>query len=363
MASGKVPLISVILGNCAGNAVYGAALTDFVFMVEGISHMTITGPRVIKEMTGEDISMEDLGGARVHTEISGCADFRCATEEDCFQMVRKLVGFLPLSYKELPPRIVPGDDPDRDVEGIEALIPDDRKKYYDARKVIEKIFDRGDFFEVKKPFAPNLITGFARLDGYTVGVVANQPRFLSGALTVDSSDKEARFIRFCDSFNVPLVFLIDVPGYFPGKDQEYKGIIRHGAKVLYAISESTVPKVSVILRKGYGGGITAMGGHAALGVDRIYSWPSGELAVMDPLAAVKLLFREEMQKAPNPEEFKKEKVKEFEERFYTPYYSAANLRLHEVIAPGETRRFLIRTMELLRGKTNPRRIPHGNIPL
>jgi acetyl-CoA carboxylase carboxyltransferase component len=363
MASGKVPLISAIVGNCAGNAVYGAALTDFIFMVEGIGHMTITGPKVVKETTGEDVSMEDLGGARVHTQISGCADFRCSSEEECFQMIRRLVGFLPSCYKEFPPRCSPEDDPNRYVEGAEALIPDNRKKYYDVRKVIEKTFDQGSFFEVKRAFAPNIVTGFARLDGYSTGVVANQPRFLSGALTVDSSDKQARFIRFCDCFNIPLIFLIDVPGYFPGKDQEYKGIIRHGAKVLYAISESTVPKVSVILRKGYGGGLTAMGGHAALEIDRIYSWPSGEMAIMDPPAAVNVVFRDELEKAENREEFRKAKIREFEERFHTPYYNAASMQIHEVIPPAETRRFLIRTMELLRRKTNPRRIHHGNIPL
>ncbi|MBI5967009.1 MAG: acyl-CoA carboxylase subunit beta [Deltaproteobacteria bacterium] len=363
MASGKVPLISAILGNCAGNAVYGAALTDFIFMVDGISHMTITGPRVIKETTGEDISLEDLGGARVHTEISGCADFRCSSEEECLQRIRKLIGFLPSNYREFPPRTPPKDDPNRLVEGLEKLIPDDRKKFYDVHKVIQKIFDEGDFFEVKRGFGQSIVTGFARLDGYPVGLVANQPRFLSGSLTVDSSDKEARFIRFCDCFNLPIVFLIDVPGYFPGKDQEYKGIIRHGAKVLYAISESTVPKVSIIIRKAYGGGVTAMGGHPALGTDRILSWPSGEFAVMSPEAAVNLVFREEIKKSENPEEFKKAKIKEYEERFYTPYYSAASLRIHEVIAPAETRRFLVQTLELLRGKISPRRVFHGNIPL
>ena len=363
MASGKVPLISAILGNCAGNAVYGAALTDFIFMVDEIAHMTITGPNVVKATTGEDISIEDLGGARVHTEISGCADFRCPSEDECFRMIRKLVGFLPPNFRESPPWVSPEDDPHRAVEGLEELLPEDRKKSYEVRKIIEKIFDQGDFFEIKKAFAPNLVTGFARLDGYPVGIVANQTRFLSGALTVDSSDKEARFIRFCDCFNLPIIFLVDVPGYFPGKDQEYKGIIRHGAKVLYALSESTTPKVSVILRKAYGGGVTAMGGHPALGIDRIYSWPTGEFAVMSPVAAVNLLFREEMKKAENPEDFKKAKIKEFEDRFYTPYYSAANLRFHEVIPPAETRKFLIQTMELLRGKKNDRRIPHGNIPL
>lgn len=363
MASGKVPLISAILGNCAGNAVYGAALTDFVFMVDGISHMTITGPRVVQEVTGQEVTLEELGGARVHTEISGCADFRCASEDECFQMIRKLIGFLPLSCRELPPQIPPQDDPDRLVEGLEALVPAERKKWYDARKVVAAIVDGGEFFEVKKAFAPNILTGFARLDGYPVGIIANQTRFLSGALTVDSSDKEARFIRFCDSFNLPLVFFIDVPGYLPGKDQEYRGIIRHGAKVLYAISESTVPKVSVIMRKGYGGGVTAMAGNPPLGTDRIFAWPTGETAIMDPQAAVHVLFREEMKNAPDPEAFKAAKVKEFEERFFTPYYAAANLRVHEVIIPAETRRCLIRTLELLRRKRSPRRAPHGNIPL
>lgn len=362
-ASGKIPLISAILGNCAGNAVYGAALTDFVFMVDGISHMTITGPRVVKEMIGEDLSLEELGGARVHTQISGCADFRCPTEEECFRMIRELIGFLPDNHKELPPRLSPEDDPDRSAEDLKAFLSSDPKKPYDMRKIIEQIFDCGVFFEVKKAFAQSVLTGFARLDGNPVGVVANQPRFLGGALTVDSSDKEARFIRFCDCFNIPIIFLIDVPGYFPGKDQEHKGIIRHGAKVLYAISESTVPKISIIMRKGYGGGITAMGGHPALGTDRIFSWPTGEMAVMSPLAAVNLLFREELKKADNPEEFKEKKVKEFEERFYTPYYSAASLRIHEVIDPAETRRFLIRNLELLCRKNRSKKIDHGNIPL
>jgi len=362
-ASGKVPLISAILGNCAGNAVYGAALTDFIFMVDQISHMTITGPKVIKQTTGEDISLEDLGGAKVHAEISGCADFRCSSEEECLEKIRSLIGFLPSNFREPPPRATPRDDPNRLLEGIEDLLPEDRKKFYDMRKVIANIFDGGEFLEVKKNFGQSVITGFARLDGYPMGLVANQPRFLGGALSVDSSDKEARFIRFCDCFNLPLIFLIDVPGYFPGKNQEYRGIIRHGAKVLYAISESTVPKVSIILRKAYGGGTTAMGGSPPLGTDRILSWPSGEHAVMSPEAAVNLLFREELTKAERPEEFKKEKIREFEERFYTPYYSAANVRVHEVILPAETRRVLVETMELLRGKTSPRRIFHRNMPV
>lgn len=216
---------------------------------------------------------------------------------------------------------------------------------------------------MKKSFAPSVLTGFARLDGYPVGIVANQTRFLGGSLTVDSSDKEARFIRFCDCFNLPIIFLIDVPGYLPGKDQEYKGIIRHGAKVLYALSESTVPKVSVIIRKAYGGGIAGMGGFLPLGIDLITSWPSGETAVMDPGAAVNLLFREELKRAKDPEEFRKAKIREFEDRYYTPYFYAASLRIHEVLIPSETRRFLIRHLELLRHKKSPRRVIHGNIPL
>lgn len=363
MASGKIPLISAILGSCAGNAVYGAALTDFVFMVDGIGHMIITGPRVIKEVIGEEISVEDLGGSRVHTEISGCADFRSPSEDDCFQLIRKLIGFLPSNYRELPPRRSPEDDPERLLEGLEKVVPSERRKTYDVRKVIEKIVDQGFFLEVKKAFAANIITGFARLDGYPVGIVANQSRVLGGALTVDSSDKEARFIRFCDSFNLPIIFLMDVPGYFPGKEQEFKGIIRHGAKVLYAISESTVPKISVILRKAYGGGSTAMGGHSALGTDRILAWPTGETAIMSPVAAADVLYRDEIKKAKDPGEMRKAKVAELEERFYTPYYSAASMDIFEVIAPAETRRILIRNLELLRRKTSPRRAPHGNFPV
>jgi len=363
MASGKIPLISAILGNCAGNAVYGAALTDFIFMVDGISHMTITGPGVVKEVTGQEISLEELGGTQMHTEISGCADFRCASEKDCFQSIRKLLSFLPSNFRELPPRAPSEDDPDRPLEGLDDLIPEDRKKYYDMHKLIEKIFDRGDVLEVKRAFAPNIITGFARLDGYPVGVVASQPRHLGGSLTVDSSDKEARFIRFCDSFNLPIIFLLDVPGYFPGVEQEKRGIIRHGAKVLYAISESTVPMISVIIRKAYGGALVAMGAYPGMGADFICSWPTGETAVMGSDAAIKLLYREELKRAENPEEFRKAKMREFEDRFYTPYFYAASLRIHEVIPPPETRRILIQNLELLRHKQSPRRVNHGNIPL
>jgi acetyl-CoA carboxylase carboxyltransferase component len=278
-------------------------------------------------------------------------------------MIRELIGFLPDNYREPPPRVSPEDDADRLITDFEKLVSVDPKKAYDMRMVIEKIFDEGKFFEVKKAFAPNMLTGFARLDGYPVGVVANQPRFLAGVLTVDSSDKEARFIRFCDCFNIPIIFLIDVPGYFPGKDQEHRGIIRHGAKVLYALSESTVPKVSLIIRKAYGAGVTAMSGHPTLRPDRILSWPTGETAVMNPSAAVELLHRKEIKLAEDPEEFMKAKVKEYEERFYTPYYAAASLRIHEVIVPAESRRFLIRTLELMRKKTRSQRIFHGNIPL
>lgn len=361
-ASGIIPQITAILGNCAGNAVYGAALTDFIFMVDGISRMTITGPRVVKEVTGEDISLEDLGGARVHARISGCCDFRCKSEEECFQSMRKLMGFLPSHCDEHPPRAATGDDPDRAVEGIQEILPVESRKIYDMHRIIEKIVDMGDFLEVKREWAQNLITGFARLHGYPVGIVANQPRILGGALTVDSSDKQARFIRFCDSFNIPIVFLMDVPGYFPGKEQEYAGIIRHGAKVLYAISEATTPMVSVIIRKAYGGGVTAMAGHLALGPDRILSWPTGEIAVMSPEATVEILFREDIQKAEDPAAHRAELIREYEERFYTPYYGASALRIHDVIEPADTRRVLIRTLELLRGKKAAKKM-HGNIPL
>ncbi len=361
-ASGIIPQISAILGNCAGNAVYGAALTDFIFMVDGISRMTITGPRVVKEVTGEDISLEELGGARVHARISGCCDFRCKTEEVCFQTMRKLIGFLPSNCEKHPPRTPMGDDPDKDVQGLEEILPVESKKIYDMHLIIEKIVDGGDFLEVKREWAQNLITGFARLDGYPVGIIANQPRILGGSITVDSSDKSARFIRFCDSFNIPIVFLMDVPGYFPGREQEYAGIIRHGAKVLYAISEATTPIMSVILRKAYGGGVTAMGGHLALGVDRIISWPTGEIAVMSPEAAVEILFREDIKKSEDPAARRAKLIRDYEERFYTPYYGAGALRIHDVIEPADTRRVLIRTLELLRGKKAVKKI-HGNIPL
>lgn len=364
-ASGVVPQISGILGNCAGIAVYSPALTDFIFMVDGISQMYITGPRIVKVTMDEDISGEDLGGARVHSRESGVCDFRYKSEDECFQSIKKLLSFLPSSCEEKPPVVNTGDDPDRYDEEIGDIVPSHPYKAFDVRKVIRRLVDKGDFLEVKPEFAGEIVVGFGRLDGRTVGFVANQCMVRAGSLTVDSSCKQARFIRFCDCFNIPLVMLVDTPAYQPGSQQEHMGIIRHGAKVLYALCEATVPRVAVVLRKTYGGGNLGMGVYTGLATDMIYYWPIMEFGIMGAEQSVELFFAQDIMKAPDPVKAKEEKVKEYRERFANPLRMISrSTDVQEVIEPRETRRRLIQVMKFLQNKKverYPKR--HGNIPL
>lgn len=366
-ASGIVPQISAILGSCAGISVYSPALTDFIFMVDGISHMFITGPRIIKSVMGEDISMEDLGGAKVHSKVSGVCDFRSPTEQECLKQIKKLLSFLPQNNKETAPVIKTGDSPVRQDEALNKIVPADPYKPYDMHLVVKSIIDNSDFLEVKAEFAPEIIVGFGRLDGHTVGIVANQPMVRAGSLTVNSSDKQARFIRFCDAFNIPLILLVDTPAYAPGSDQEHAGIIRHGAKVLYALCEAVVPRIVVVLRKAYGGGNLGMGVCAGLGTDVVYAWPIAEIGVMGAEQSVELFYTDDMKKASSPEEFRKNKIKEYRETYANPLAVASKTtHIDDVIEPPATRMVLIRTLQLLRGKkifSYSNRKKHGNIPL
>ena len=362
--SGIVPQIAVILGPCAGVAVYSPALMDFVIMAEGISNMFITGPRVIEEVTGEAITHEELGGAAVHCSRTGVADRRGRTEQECFDLVRELLSFLPQNHLEAPPLAETGDDPSRRTDHFAGLVPRDTRQPYDVREVIRGLADQGQFFEIKPEYAPEASVGFIRLSGRSVGVIANNPLHLAGALTVDASDKCARQIRFCDCFNIPLLYLMDVPGYFPGVAQEQCGIIRHGAKMLYAFCEATVPKVTLILRKGYGGGILAMGGSKAMGADLILAWPGAEMGVVGAEAAVNVLFRDELEAAANPEAARAGRIQEFRDQFANPFFSAKTGAIDDVIEPGESRLRLIQAFEFLSGKREPRpHKKHGNIPL
>ena len=343
LASGVIPQISVILGPCAGGAVYSPALTDFVFVVDKISKMFITGPEVIKTVLGEEISMEDLGGAHVQTEISGNAHFFASSEQECFEQIKKLMTFIPwnntkkaMPFPSKPPRIE---------YDITRIIPTEPTKPYDVRNIIRAICDSSDFFEIQESWAANIVIGFARLAGETVGIVGNQPLVLAGVLDVDSSDKAARFIRFCDAFNIPLITFVDLPGYLPGVDQEHNGVIRHGAKVLYAYSEATVPKLTVILRKAYGGGYIAMCSRH-LGADFVFAWPTAEIAVMGPEGAANIIFKSEISNAPNPELMRKQKVQEYTEKFANPYVAAANGHIDAVINPSETRDYLIHSIRV-----------------
>jgi len=365
-ASGVIPQISVILGSCAGVAVYSPAITDFTFMVDGISQMFITGPKVVKSVLGETITMEELGGAKVHTKVTGVADLRFRSEKDCFEGVRKLMSFLPQNNMEKAAAVDTGDDKDRRDEGIEALIPEQSNKAYDMRKVIARIVDNGEFFEIKPEFAGEIIVGFCRLGGDTVGIVANQPMVMAGSLTADSSVKEARFIRFCDAFNIPLLMLIDTPAYMPGSAQEHKGIIRHGAKVLYALCEATVPRVALVLRKCYGGGNLGMGITPGMKADFTYYWPFAEAGVLGAQQSVELFYANEIAKAEDKQAFRAEMIRQYSERYENPIINAANnIYAEDVIEPAETRRILIRTFTFLRTKTRDIGVvkKHGNIPL
>jgi len=318
-ASGVIPQISVIMGPCAGGAVYSPALTDFVFMTEGTSNMFITGPQVIKAVTGEEVSAEDLGGARVHSEISGVAHFSFPDEQSTIEAIRKLLSYLPQNNVEDPPFIDVGDDPNRTDDSLADLMPDSPNKPYDVRDIIGRLVDSSDFFEVQPNYAKNIVTGFARLAGRSIGIVANQPRYLAGVLDINASDKASHFIRFCDAFNIPLLTLADTAGYLPGVGQEHGGVIRHGAKLLYAYSEATVPKLTVILRKAYGGAYIAMCSRH-LGADQVFAWPTAEIAVMGPEGAANIIFKKEIEEAPDPATMRKDKIEEYSEALRIPIW-------------------------------------------
>ena len=360
LASGVIPQISVILGPSAGGAVYSPALTDFVFVVDKISKMFITGPEVIKTVLGEEISMEELGGARVQAEITGNAHFFAISEDECFNQIKKLVTFIPWNNSKKVDAY-PIKQPKSKIYNIEKIFPTDAKLPYDVRNVIKSVVDGSEFFEIMELFAPNIVIGFARLEGQSVGFVANQPLVLAGVLDVDSSDKAARFIRFCNAFNIPLVTFVDLPGYLPGIDQEHAGVIRHGAKVLYAYSEASVPKITVILRKAYGGGYIAMCSNH-LRADFVFAWPTAEIAVMGPEGAANIIFRNEIMTAENPEEVRKQKVKEYKKKFANPYVAAAFGYVDAVIDTKETRKFLIHALEISANKTEIRPDKKHGIP-
>jgi acetyl-CoA carboxylase carboxyltransferase component len=360
-ASGVIPQISVILGPCAGGAVYSPALTDFVFVVDKISKMFITGPEVIKATIGEEISMEDLGGARVHAEITGNAHFFAESEQECFDQIKQLITFIPWNNeKKADP--FPKRPPKSRNYKIDQIIPADPKQPYDVRNVIKAVSDDSEFLEVQELWARNIVIGFARIDGQTIGCVANQPLYLAGVLDVDSSDKAARFIRYCDAFNIPLVTFVDLPGYLPGIDQEHSGVIRHGAKLLYAYSEATVPKITLILRKAYGGGYIAMCSHH-LKADFVFAWPTAEIAVMGPEGAANIIFRNEIKNSDNPELTRKLKIKEYKEKFANPYVAAAYGYIDAVIEPSETRTLLTHAMHIsMQKQETPPKKKHGIPP-
>ncbi len=362
--SGVIPQLSVVVGPSAGGAVYSPAITDFVFMVKGISQMYITGPDVIKAVISIDISHEELGGTKTHAEKSGVAHFIAENEPECLQMVRRLLSFLPQNNRDNLPTVTPTDDPARTDENLLNIIPEEPKKSYDMKQIITSVVDNGDFMEVHRNFAPNLIVGFGRLDGKPVGIVAQQPAYMAGIIDIKASVKGARFVRFCDAFNIPLVSFVDVPGFMPGPKQEEGGIIRHGAKFIYAYAESTVPKVTVITRKAYGGAYIVMSSKHLRG-DINYAWPTAEIAVMGPEGAVNIIFKQAIAKADNPDETRQELVSEYKERFANPYIAAARGYIDDVIDPRLTRPKLIRALETLENpsdSTRPQK-KHGNIPL
>jgi propionyl-CoA carboxylase beta chain len=360
--SGVVPQISVILGPCAGGAVYSPAITDFVFMVEQTSKMFITGPKVIEAVTGEKISAENLGGAKVHSSISGVAHFTAESEPEVLKQVRKLMSYLPQNNMEKPP-VMEAEKDDGWNDELVDLVPVEGTKVYDVIKVIEEVLDDGDFFQVQANFAKNIVVGFGRIDGHSVGIIANQPKVMAGGLDINSSDKLSRFIRFCDSFNIPLITFEDVTGFFPGVNQEHGGIIRHGAKILYAYSEATVPKITVILRKAYGGAYVALNSKA-IGADVVYAWPNAEIAVMGPAGAANIIFAKEIDQSEDPAATRAEKIAEYRDKFSNPYVAASRGMVDDVIDPRETRKKLKESLEMLRNKKETRPMKkHGNIPL
>ena len=359
LASGVIPQISVILGPCAGGAVYSPALTDFVFVVENISKMFITGPSVIKTVLGEEISMEDLGGAKVHAELTGNAHFYAISEKECFEQIKKLITYIPWNNTQKA-KIFPVKEPVSKYK-IEDIVPADARLAYDIRDIIKSISDGSEFFEIMELFAPNIVIGFGRMNGETVGFVANQPKVLAGVLDCDSSDKAARFIRYCNAFNIPLITLEDLPGYLPGVDQEHAGVIRHGAKILYAYSEATVPKITVIIRKAYGGGYIAMNSRH-LRADFVFAWPTAEIAVMGPEGAANIVFRKEIAEAEDPEAMRKQKIEEYKEKFANPYVAAARGYVDEVIEPQETRKILLHALQVSANKVDNRPAKKHGIP-
>jgi acetyl-CoA carboxylase carboxyltransferase component len=363
LASGVIPQISVIMGPCAGGAVYSPAITDFIFMVQETSHMFITGPQVIRAVTGEEVTQEALGGAEAHSVKSGVAHFMGADEPQTLAMVRRLLSFLPPNNMEDPPWLKPTDDRGRVDERLDTLVPDDPTQPYDMKEIIMRVMDDGDFMEVHQHYATNLIVGFARMDGQPVGIVAQQPKVLAGVVDINAADKGARFIRFCDCFNIPLVTFCDTPGFMPGVAQEHGGIIRHGAKMLYAYAEATVPKVAVITRKAYGGAYIVMSSKHLRG-DINYAWPSAEIAVMGPEGAVNIISRKEIQEAEDPEAKRSDLLEDYRDKFANPYVAASKGYIDDVIEPHQTRPRVIEALEMLQNKrdTNPPK-KHGNIPL
>jgi len=363
LASGVVPQISAIMGPCAGGAVYSPALTDLIFMTRGSSYMFVTGPEVVKTVTHEEVSFEDLGGASIHSEKSGVCHVAADSEADTLYLIRKVLGYLPQNNMEDPPYVNTGDDPLRADEALDSIVPDDPGKPYDIKEVIRLVMDNGEFFEIHENYAMNVVVGFARLGGHSVGIVANQPAVLAGVLDIDASEKAGRFIRFCDAFNVPIITFEDVPGFMPGVTQEHHGIIRSGAKLLYAYCEATVPKLTVITRKAYGGAYCVMSSKHIRG-DVNLAWPMAEIAVMGPDGAVNIVFRKELEKAEDPAARKAELVKEYREKFANPFVAAERGYIDDVIEPRETRARLINALEMLQNKrdANPAK-KHGNIPL
>lgn len=362
LASGVVPQISAIVGPCAGGAVYSPAITDFIFMVDKISHMFITGPNVIKAVTNEDVTFDELGGANTHGIKSGVSHFTCENEIDCFQKIRQLVSYLPSNNMEIPPD-EEYDEEEKDLEELNDFVPDNPNKPYDMKELIAKVIDKDSFFEVHKDYAENIICGFGRLHGRSVGIVANQPLVLAGVLCLNSSIKGARFVRFCDAFNIPLLVFEDVPGFLPGTDQEWRGVIRHGAKLLYAFCEATVPRITVIVRKAYGGAYDVMNSKHIRG-DVNLAWPSAEIAVMGAKGAAEIIFRKQLEASDDKQKMLDEKIGEFNSKFLNPYIAAERGFIDDIIEPKDTRKKLITYFELIENKVdfNPRR-KHGNIPL
>ncbi len=363
MASGVIPQITASIGPCAGGAVYSPAMTDFVIMVENIGQMFVTGPEVVKEVLSQEVSFEELGGARAHATKSGVAHFMAKNEYECFDKIKKLISFLPQNNTEDPAVVETNDDPNRIDTNLVNILPENPYQQYDMKEIIKSIVDNGDFFEVHEMFAENIIVGFARMGGRTVGIVANQPLYLAGALDINSSTKTARFIRFCDSFNIPIVTLVDTPGYLPGTDQEHNGIIRHGSKLLFAYCEATVPKVTCIIGKAYGGAYIAMGSKN-LRADINYAWPTAEIAVLGPEAAITIIHRRDLKNSPDAAVRKKQLANEYRDKFANPYIAAERGTIDLVINPAETRPMIIQALNALANKKEPRPWKkHGNINL